>query len=125
MRIQPHTLRKLYLLAQAPEVNEDLITKLLSRIAPHLYEVALVLCTYEYGDKRYFKSGGTLALAEALNAFVALVQEYEHGGTITLLTLDALLWACHNNGTFADKFIAVDGESEAMVLLNELGGISR
>jgi len=60
-------------------------------------------------------------------AFQHFVEEYERsGGAVKFTTFDAVIWAVHHNGVLADKFITdCYSEEEAIIFLDELGGIKR
>lgn len=98
---------------------------LFQRCAADAYEKALSRCTYHDKGVRRWMSGGTPALCAAQSAFRRFVEAYESCRS-SMIELDAVVWACHNNGTFADIFIedAVD-EYDAMQFLNELSGTVR
>ena len=83
------------------------------------------LCTWEKDGKRRWMLGGTPALKRAMSAFRAFVEAWE-SNQMTFQAFDGVIWACHNNGVFADVFISdCHSESEAIKFLNGLGGIER
>ena len=70
-------------------------------------------------------TGGTPALKQAMAAFREFVDSYETG-VVSLLHVDNVIYACHNNGVLADIFILDSpDEYDAIEFLNELSGIKR
>ena len=122
MRLSTDIIKRIYRLEAE---RSPLLDRTLQLASKSLYrEVERVACHGD-GSTRKFRTGGTPALKTAIDAMTRFVSEYDKTGTVSMITFDSVIWACHNNGTLADKFIDVGSESEAIAFLNELSGTYR
>lgn len=118
-------------LYKAERDNSPMLPRMLKIFGGKIYDAVLrEVCGYDKDGTRYFVSGGTPALKVACDAFEKFVKEYESTGTVSMVTFDCVIWACHNNGTFADKFIhspycGDEAEADIIGFLNKLSGTYR
>lgn len=119
MRLTESQLKRLYQLER-----KDTHWNMLQVMSKQIYPLVVKECTYQHDGKRQFLSGGTPALKCAIGCFVAFVTTWERGN-MSMDIFDSVIWAAHNNGVFADKFVKANSEWEAIQILNRTSGISR
>lgn len=101
------------------------LDRLIQRVADDIYPDVVSRCTYWHKGQREWKTGGTFAMDAAMRAFRRFVEAYERGA-VTLVEVDGVVWAAHNNGSMADLFISdAADEADALAFLNGLSGTQR